>query len=274
MLRCLNKNTNRKMKKNTIFALAFAALLGACGHKADQPGKPQEDIAAKKMLQGIWVDDDAQTVAFKIKGDTIYYPDTTSIPAYFQIIEDTLVLHGGNIVKYPIVKQAQHLFIFKNQNGDEVKLVLSSDPDNANAFRHERPQVINQNQTIRRDTVVAYNGERYHCYVQVNPTTFKVVKSSYNDEGVEVGNIYYDNIVNLNIYHGATKLFSRDFRKQQFATYIPKNLLNQAILNDLLIKDIDHEGIHYLASLGIPDNMSSFQVEVTVGFDGKLNMKQ
>ncbi len=261
------------MKKYTIFALAFAAMLGACGHKTDKTSMPQEDITAKKMLQGIWVDNDAQTVAFKVKGDTIYYPDTTSIPAYFQIIEDTLVLQGVNNVKYPIVKQAQHLFIFKNQNGDEVKLVRSDDPDDANAFRHEKPQAINQNQTIRRDTVVTYNGERYHCYVQVNPTTFKVVKSSYNDEGVEVGNIYYDNIVNLNIYHGATKLFSRDFRKQQFESYIPKNQLEQAILNDLLIKNIDQEGIHYLASLGIPDNISSFQVEVIVGYNGKLKMK-
>lgn len=82
------------MKKYTIFALTFVGMLGACGHKTDKPSIPQEDIAAKKMLQGIWVDNDAQTVAFKVKGDTIFYPDTTSIPAYFQIIEDTRSARG------------------------------------------------------------------------------------------------------------------------------------------------------------------------------------
>lgn len=261
------------MKKLTILALAFAAMLTACNSKPNATDKPQEDLAAKKMLQGIWVDEDAQNVAFRAKGDTIFYPDTTSLPVYFQIIGDTLVLHGANVVKYPVVKQTRHLFVFRNQNGDEVRLTLSDNPDDANAFRHEKPQVLNQNQVIRRDTVVTYNGERYHCYVQVNPTTYKVVKTSYNDEGVEVGNVYYDNIVNLNVYHGATKLFSRDFRKRQFAGYMPQALLEQAILNDLLFKGIGKDGIHYVASLGVPDDMSSFQVQVIVGFDGRLKMR-
>lgn len=260
------------MKKLTILVFAFVALMTACGSKPGDKDKPQEDLAAKKMLQGIWVDEDAQTVAFRAKGDTIFYPDTTSIPVYFQIIGDTLVLHGANEVKYPVVKQTRHLFVFRNQNGDEVRLTLSDDPDNANAFRHEKPEVLNQNQIIRRDTIITYNGERYHCYVQVNPTTYKVVKTSYNDEGVEVGNVYYDNIVNLNVYHGATKLFSRDFHKKQFAGYMPRPLLQQAILNDLLFKDIDKNGIHYVASLGVPDDMSSYQVQVIVGFDGRMKM--
>ena len=261
------------MKKLTILVLAFTMMLSACNNKADKSNKPQEDIAAKKMLQGIWVDEDAQTVAFKAKGDTIYYPDTTSLPVYFQIINDTLVLRGANIVKYPVVKQTRHLFVFRNQNGDEIKLTLSDDPDDANAFRHEKPQVLNQNKVIRRDTVVMHNGERYHCYVQVNPTTSKVVKTSYNDDGVEVDNVYYDNIVNLNVYHGANRLFGRDFRKQQFAGYIPSELLRQAILNDLIFKNVNKDGIHYIVSLGVPDNMSSYQIELIVGFDGKFKMK-
>lgn len=261
------------MKKLAILVLAFAALLTACDKKTSSTQQPQEDLAAKKMLQGIWVDEDAQNIAFEAKGDTIFYPDSTSLPAYFQIIDDTLVLHGANEVKYPIIKQAQHLFVFRNQNGDEIRLTLSENPDDANAFCKEKPQVLNQNQTIRRDTIVSFNNERYHCYVQVNPTSYKVVKSAYNDEGVEVGNVYYDNIVNLNVYRGATKLFSRDFHKQQFAKYIPKDIIEQAILNDLLFKDIDKEGIHYMASIGVPDNISSFQVEVTISYDGKLKMK-
>ncbi len=56
---------------------------------------------------------------------------------------------------------------------------------------------LNQNTLIKRDTVVVRGDEKYHLYVQVNPTSYKVYKSSYNDDGVEVDNVYYDNIVNL-----------------------------------------------------------------------------
>lgn len=261
------------MKKLTILVFAFAALLTACEKKTSQPDTPQEDLAAKKMLQGIWVDEDAQTVVFQAKGDSIFYPDTTSLPVGFQIVGDTLVLHGANDVKYQVIKQTQHLFVFKNQNGDDIRLTLSDNPDDAHAFSREKPQALNQNQTIRRDTVVSYNGDRYHCYVQVNPTTFKVVKTTYNDEGVEVGNVYYDNIVNLNVYRGATRLFSHDFRKKQFEKYIPQDIIKQAILNDVIFKGIDGEGIHYWVSIGVPDSMSSFQVEVVITYDGQSKIK-
>jgi hypothetical protein len=105
------------------------------------------------------------------------------------------------------------------------------------------------------------------------PHDYKVVKTSYNDDGVEVDNVYHDNIVNLNVYHGAKKLFSGDFRKQQFVSLVPKDFLSQSILSDLIFKTIDPDGIHYIASLMIPDSMSSFQVEIIVSYTGKLQMK-
>ena len=169
---CLN--SNNAMKYSVLLLLA-ALLLGvsSCRKSGNQSQEArQEDFAAKKMLQGIWVDEDEQDVAFKAKGDTIFYPDSTSQPVYFQIIADTLVLHGANEAKYPIVRQTRNLFVFRNQNGDEVRCVLSNDPDDASFFSSKRPLPINQNQLIKRDTVIDYNGERYHCYVQVNPTTY------------------------------------------------------------------------------------------------------
>lgn len=254
-----------------LWAVLFL-LLTACGGKSSKAPQPQEDRSAKQMLQGIWVDEDEQTVAFRAKGDTIFYPDTTSQPVYFQIFNDTLVLHGARDVKYAILKQTPHLFIFRNQTGDEVKLTLSDDPDDLMAFTGRRPQALNQNKLIKRDTVVTYQSERYHLYTQVNPTTYKVVKASYNDEGVEVDNVYHDNIVNLHIYHGSAKVFSRDFHKQQFAKEVPADVLSQLILNDIVFKSIDNKGIHFIASLGIPDSMSTYQVEIVISFNGKLSM--
>ena len=88
-----------------------------------------------------------------------------------------------------------------------------------------------------------------------------------------VDNIYHDNIINLNVYHGSVKLFSGDFRKQQFAGKVPREALSQSILSDLTLRSVDESGIHYVASLMIPDSMSSFEVMVTVGFDGRMSMR-
>lgn len=265
------------MRRSLIFlsVLALLLCLGSCRkNRNEQQQQPEENREAKQMLQGIWVDEDEQDVAFKAKGDTIFYPDSTSQPVYFQIIADSLVLHGANEVKYAIIKQTRHLFVFKNQNGDEVKLVLSDDPDDASFFSSQRPQALNQGIVIKRDTVIMHGNEKYHCYVQVNPTTYKVVSQSYNDEGVEVDNVYYDNIVNLNVYHGAQKLFGGDFRKQQFKGKAPDQYLSQGILSDITLQNADEKGIHFIASLIIPGaSMSSYQVQITVDYNGHLRLK-
>ena len=220
-------------------------LLSACGGEQKQNiPEVKEDLKAKQLLQGIWLDDDAGDVVFKIHGDTIFYPDTTSMPVAFKVLADTLVLNGAKSSKYPILKQTAHLFIFANQNGEQIKLVKSEDASD----------------------------DKYHCYVQVNPTTFKVVKSSYNDNGVAVDNIYHDNIVHLSVFKGAAKVFSSDFKKRNFEKHVPAEILQEAILSDMLFSKIDASGVHYVAVLGIGDTRISYDVEVVVSFDGKLHM--
>lgn len=72
---------------------------------------------------------------------------------------------------------------------------------------------LNQNKLIKRDSVVIYGNEHYHWYIQVNPTTYKVAKQTYNDNGVEVDNVYFDNIIHLSLFCGGTQVFSRDFER-------------------------------------------------------------
>lgn len=264
-----------------IFFFSVALLPGvllffSCKGRGVHPLPQQEDRAAKEMFQGVWVNEGEEDVAFRVKGDTISYADSSSLPAYFQIFHDTLVLHGATEVKYAIVKQASHLFVFVNQNGDQVRLVKSDDPNDLAIFEEveaRRPVALNQNRMIKRDTVVMVGQDRYHCYVQVNPTTYKVIKPSYNDDGVEVGNAYYDNIVHLSIYHGARKVFSKDFRKQDFKGAVPMQFLKSGILSDLLFSGIDAAGIHYVALIAIPDGPSSYHVDVCVSVNGKLRMQ-
>lgn len=263
--------------KQIVKLLLLGCIIGwaSCSHKPDKHEAAQEeDLAAKKMLQGIWLnDDDEDDVAFRAKGDTIYYPDSTSQPVYFCIIGDTLVMKGSNTVKYPIVKQAAHIFQFKNQNGDVVKLVKTSDSYYLKQFSQEHPVALNQNTLIKRDTVVSHAEEKYHLYVQVNPTTYKVFKSSYNDDGVEVDNVYYDNIVNINIFQGANKLFGKDFHKEDFKQKVPAEFLKQAILSDIVFQRVDADGIHYLAVLAMPDSSLSYQVEFVISHSGKMKIK-
>jgi len=264
------------VRKNiyALWAVLFVAFLFACGGKKEQKDyTPKEDKTAKQMLQGIWINADDESVAFKVHGDTIFYPDTTSSPVYFQIIHDTLVMRGSDVEKYPIVKQSAHRFVFKNQNGETVTLELSDNPIDKYEFQNKGIRVLNQNQLITRDTVVTYDKRRYHCYVQINPTTFKVLRSTYNDEGVEVDNVYHDNIINLSVFLGKEKLFSKDFKKKDFNGIVPKEFLSQAILNDMTFQQIDARGIHYDTFIGVPDSPSSYVVEVIVSPEGKLKMQ-
>ena len=252
----------------------LVALTGCHDKGGNQDTTVEEDVAAKKMLQGIWLNDDMDDVAFQIKGDTVYYPDSTSQPVYFWVYSDTLVMKGANEMKYPITKLAPHLFIFKNQSGDIVKLTKTSDKSYLKQFVHERVVALNQNTLVKRDTVVNNGEARYHLYVQVNPTTFKVYKSSYNDDGVEVDNVYYDNIVNLNVFNGAQKVFSRDFHKKDFERMLPASFYSQAILSDLEFAGVDANGIKYYAILAMPDTSISYQVAVLVSFSGKWTVKR
>ncbi len=262
------------MNKICIVLLLFIFFVSGCKNKpGNQAEEQQEDLTAKKMLQGIWINADDETVAFKVQGDSIFYPDSTSLPVTFKIIKDTLVLQSASVVKYPIVKQAEHLFMFKNQTGDVVKLTLSENPNDKYQFENVVVQAVNQNRLIKRDTIVSYNDVRYHAYVQVNPTTYKVIKPTYNDEGVEVDNVYYDNIINLAIFRGAARLFSRDFGKDAFAHLVPKDFLKQSVLSDMVFQRLDDKGIHYDVIIGIPDSPSGYLVHLLVSYDGKMSMR-
>ncbi len=262
------------ISKSKIGFLGLVIVLAACNGRGRKPAELQEeDRVAKQLLQGIWINADDESVAFKVSGDTIFYPDTTSRAVYFQIVKDTLTMHGVGIVKYPIVKQAPHLFVFKNQNGETVTLTLSEDPNDRFQFENSPARALNQNRLLRRDTVVTWAENRYHCYVQVNPTTYKVVKSTFNDEGVEVENIYYDNIIHLAVFNGSRRLFSRDFRKADFRTILPAAFLSQAILSDMLFRHIDRDGVHYQVFIGIPDSPSYYIVSITISTAGRMTMQ-
>lgn len=262
------------MNSNIIVLVSSLLLVIGCRQQiqpvVDDLPEEQEDLEAKAMLQGIWIESETEEVSFRAVGDTIYYPDSTSQPAYFRIVNDSLCL-GGN--RYAIVRQTEHLFCFQNQAGDEMRLEKSETLEDTLAFSARSPEILTLTEVLKTDSVVFFGGERYHWYIAVNPTKYRVTKTAYNSEGVGVENIYYDNIIHISLYRGSTCLFSRDFKKQMYGQDVPSEFLEQAVLGNMQYDHTDARGVHFHATLCIPDGASCYLVDTLIGFDGKMSMK-
>jgi hypothetical protein len=252
----------------------MAALLTGCNRQqgGSMSDKVEEENAqAKALLQGVWMDAETGTLSYRIEGDTIFYADSTSMPAYFRIIGDSLVFGSGT--KYGIEKQTPNQFWLKNQNGDIVKLEKSADPSDDEEFIHDAPKVMNYTHQVKSDSAVSFNGERYHWYIAINPTKYKVIKRSYNDDGLEVENVYYDNIMHISVFNGSRQIFSSDFKKQQYGKLVPAGFLDEAILGAMDFDHIDADGLHFDATLCKPDGASCYMIDTQIAFTGKLTMK-
>lgn len=248
----------------------MVAMIG-CSQSKTPSSANQEDTTAKKLLQGVWLDAETEEVSFKVEGDTIFYPDSTSMPAYFKIMGDTLVM-GMSSSAYLIVKQSEHLFWFKNQNGDVVKLVKSENPADTVAFEHDTPQVLTLTEVLKKDTVVFMANERYHCYIAINPTRYKVRIPKYNDDGMMVENVYYDNIIHLSIFKGTQKLFSRSLDKSMYKSLVPERFLSNAILSNMDFSNTDGGAFHFNTTICIPDGASCYLLDTGVSLDGEVKM--
>ena len=259
----------------SFFILAAAFLSGCSRKQANNAVESADNNNAKALMQGVWFNEESGNVVFQIKGDSVFYPDSTSSPSAFFVLGDTLLFRGSKDVRYIIVKQTSHLLQFQNMSGDLVKLIKSDDTNDEDFFTQKKPVVVlNQNTLIKRDTVVFHDNSRYHLYIQVNPTSYKVVKSSLNADGVAVDNFYHDNIIHLSVFQGSAKVFSRDFNKRNFAAYIDKTLLPQCILSDVEYRGVSEKGLLFEAMLAIPDTPSSYVVDLLVDFGGHLQLSR
>ena len=259
--------------KGKVFIWSLVLLTACSGRQSstDSQQPVAENREAKALLQGVWVDSETEDVSFRVAGDTIFYADTTSMPAYFKIVGDSLTLSSGT--SYAIEKQTVHLFWFRNQNGDLVRLTKSEEADAASLFTHDRPSVMTYTHQVKKDSVVNFGGERYHWYVAINPTRFKVTHHTFNEDGMEVENVYYDNIMHISVYHGGNCIYSKDFRKQQYEKLVPVNFLNEAILANMEYSSADAAGLHFNATLCIPDGASCYLVETLISYKGQMTMK-
>lgn len=259
---------------NYLIGLCVSIVIVACGSKSGTDGQQSqagEDREAKALLQGVWQDEETEDVTFWVKGDSLFFPDSTSQPTRFAIVGDELVLLSTD-AHYHVEKQTAHVFWFKNQGGDIVRLVKSEEALTEEFARGDYQRVMTYTEVVKQDSVVMYGSDRYHWYIAINPTKYKVHTTAYNDDGFEVDNVYYDNIMHISLFKGAEKIFSRDFRKKDYANKVPEQFLNQAVLSNMEYAGVDAKGFRFVSTICIPDGATCYKAENLISFNGKLTM--
>lgn len=250
-------------------------LLPACRNRQRVSMARTEDSIAKNLLQGIWLDDESENIQFRIKGDTIYYPDASYTPLYFKVINDTLILYGTNdSTSYKIDQQSKVSFWFHSLSDEVIKLHKSESVLDSLVFENDG---LNNHpvydQVAKKDSVIMYSGRRYRGYVYINPSKMKVTKSSYTETGMSVENIYYDNIIHICVYEGRKCLYAKDFTKRDFEALVPADFFTQSILSDMDFVKVDAAGFAYQATLCIPEEAGCYNIDITISHDGNLSLK-
>jgi hypothetical protein len=263
------------MKNYAVLLLLLLALFSCKGGQKEATDNAAEDLKAKKMLQGIWLDDESDEILFKIQGDTIYYPDAENAAVYFKIKKDTLYTYGKEVSRYKIDKQADHIFWFHSLSDNIVKLHKSEDENDSFLMmgRRSTEAIPTYTEVTKRDSVVMYNGKRYRAYVYVNPSKKKVVKTSYSDDGISIDNVYYDNVMHICVYEGRKMIYGHDITKDMFSGVIPAEFLKNSILSDMDFYGVGKVGFRYQATVCIPESSVCNLVNLIVSFNGKLSIK-
>ena len=234
----------------SLMAIFFAACSGNKSPHSLQQEK--EDLSAKGLLQGIWLDDETESPLMRVEGDTIYYADVQSTPIAFKIIRDTLWFHSIT--------------------DDVIKLHKSEDANDSIYFVRQELVIPAYTEVTKRDSVVTYNGTRYRAYVYINPSKMRVIKTTYSEDGISMDNVYYDNVMHICVYEGKKSLFASDVTKQMFDKVLPVDFLEQSILSDTKFMKVDRNGFHYQAVLAIPETSIYSIVNMEVSFKGDLTI--
>lgn len=255
-----------------IVLLVMAALVASCGNN-NQYARQHEDKQAKHLLQGIWLTEDGETPVFMAKGDSIFYADSTSMPAKFWIYGDSLYVEGQQVARYLIMKQAPHVFKFRNQAGDSVLFVKAPDMSLKQLFAQNRPYALNIFRTEDTDTTARTSLGYFKSRIHIESTSDRVIKTTFNDWGVEVDNMYLDNVARLIVLSGNKIVYEHDFRKQEFAQLVPDGFLQSCILRDMSFSHADEGALYYDVMIGIPDASTTYAIELRLGNDGKITKR-
>lgn len=263
----------KELYMNRIYTLlACIILLASCTNQSRKETElEKEDLYAKELLQGIWIDEMTEIPILQIEGDTLNYINESVHPVAFKIIGDTLKTFGQRTSSYHIEKQSESTFWIQSVTGDIIQLYKADIP--IESFLSQESSVLpaSDPEVIEKDEVVYYNNIRYRGYVYINPTHIKVVQPELTEEGLHVENVYYDNIIHICVYEGKNKLFGKDIKKQEFEHLIPADYYQRAILSDMDFIGVTGEGYQYQATLCIPNHASCYLIHLSIHTDGEIS---
>lgn len=266
---------------NKVFSLigGLGVLVGlsACSQPMDKAGNVtlQENMQMKHALQGIWSDDSSDAVQFSAEGDSLYYPGDESRPLYFKIVDGRLMICGSDTVSYEIVCLEDGKFWYHSITGELIKLHHSEyELDSIEFVNTMQKPIALYDEVVKKDSVIMFNNHRYRGYVYINPSTMKVYRPSYNENGMKIEQVFYDNVIHVCVYEGKQSLFARDFTKKDFASLVDDNFLKNAVLSDMDFINVDGDGYWYEASLCIPDEASCYQIYILVSPDGRWSLRK
>lgn len=251
--------------------LACISLLTACsGSSQTKEKEEKEDLVAKELLQGTWIDDMTETPLFKVQGDTIHYIDESVHPVAFKIIKDSLKTYGQQVTSYHIKRQGEYIFWIQSAMGEILHLSKAEESLDSLLTIQENQPPVRERKVIEKDDIVLFNNTRYRGYVYINPTDIKVIQPTITEEGLEVDNFYYDNIIHICVYEGKNRLFGRDMKKQDFESLVPQDYYQRAILSDMEFMGVNAEGYQYQATLCIPNGATCYLVNISIAKDGDI----
>lgn len=258
-----------KLKIKTIISVFIVSLIVVnCQHKSNT-----EDKESKLLLQGIWMVDDGSSIpAMLVRGDSIFYPDSASMPISFWITNDSIYLKGNSVISYKIIKQTNNIFRIVNLNGDEVKFIKSNTKELFPLFEYH-PYAMNTFEKSVSDTIVRTTIGFLHSKINIETTSDKVIKSSCNDNGIEVESTYLDNVAKLLITNNNKIIYSHSFRKVEFSNLIEQSFLKKSILSNFEFAYSDGRALYYNILIGIPDASTSYVVRLRISTDGKTTMR-
>lgn len=114
------------------FFLYILSLFIACSPKKEvsklkinQTKHQQQNKIDKKLLNGVWAENEDENALFAIRGDSLFYVEDLENPCLIKIKSDTLIwtLKDGYIIKDKILKLTKDsLILYNTEFGDTLKL--------------------------------------------------------------------------------------------------------------------------------------------------------
>lgn len=256
--------------KTVMFLFAVVALMACSG--ARTPVEQKEDLTAKALLQGVWIDEESDMPWIKVEGDTIFYTDAQHAPATFRVVHDSIyVTNAFGVMAYKIERQTEYSFWFSaNEEDGQVKLYKSEDVADNLFFTQKQVEILpSMPEVVKKDSIIFYKGNRYRGYVHINPSTMKVLRTTFTENGVAVDNIYYDNVIYICVYQGKQMLYGKNIQKQQFGSVLPEEYLKTAVLTDMDFVGVNDEGFRFKATLTVPETQVFVVIYLTIS-DGEM----